>query len=201
MYFQSKEVCAQLQDGLLKVTTELQTVREQMQSQSDLPYAPCKTNKYCLCVCVCVSLSLGMEDLLPVLLRLHVCRYEAEGCRETGGKTENQENGEVDRKSKTPCLNRLANSILTHLCSAFFFLGALESVTVLLRVIVDVGDTETGQGPGDPGEVQQGTQRIPPEPGRRQRLNEQVLPSGHFHTHRRECRPLVDLVYILPHYE
>ena len=43
-----------------------------------------------------------MEDILPVLRRLYVCRREAEGCRETGGKTENQENGEVDRKSKTP---------------------------------------------------------------------------------------------------
>ena len=95
--------------------------------------------------------------------------------------------------------NQLADAIITNLGIAF--LCTLESVNRLLRVTVDVVDTETGQGPGDPGEVQQGTKRVPSEPGRRQRLNEQVLPSGHFHAHRRECHPLVEPVSILTHYE
>lgn len=45
----------------------------------------------------------GMADVLPVPLRLCVCRGEAEGGRETGGKAEAeccQETREVDRKSK-----------------------------------------------------------------------------------------------------
>uniref|UniRef100_A0A3B5LLF9 FCH domain-containing protein n=1 Tax=Xiphophorus couchianus TaxID=32473 RepID=A0A3B5LLF9_9TELE len=54
----SKDLCTQLQDGLLKVTTELT----------------------CLCLCA------GMADLPPVPLRVCLCRGEAERGRETGGK-------------------------------------------------------------------------------------------------------------------
>uniref|UniRef100_A0A3P9QFS3 Rho GTPase activating protein 4a n=1 Tax=Poecilia reticulata TaxID=8081 RepID=A0A3P9QFS3_POERE len=54
----SRDLCTQLQDGLLKVTTELT----------------------CLCLCA------GMADLPPVPLRVCLCRGEAEGGREAGGK-------------------------------------------------------------------------------------------------------------------
>lgn len=51
-------------------------------------------------MCLCAD----MADILPVPLRLCVCRGEAEGSRETGGKAEAEckEAGEVDRKSKYP---------------------------------------------------------------------------------------------------
>uniref|UniRef100_A0A3B3U2C0 Rho GTPase activating protein 4a n=1 Tax=Poecilia latipinna TaxID=48699 RepID=A0A3B3U2C0_9TELE len=54
----SRDLCTQLQDGLLKVTTELT----------------------CLCLCA------GMAYLPPVPLRVCLCRGEAEGGREAGGK-------------------------------------------------------------------------------------------------------------------
>lgn len=94
---QSKDICIQLQDGLLKVTTELQTVSVKTTTQNTFLY---NTNK---AKCDCLYLYAGMADILPVPLRVCVCRGETEGGRETRRKAEAeccQETGAVDRESK-----------------------------------------------------------------------------------------------------
>lgn len=75
-----------------------------------------------------VSVCAGMEDLPPVPLRVCMCRGEAEGGGETGGKAKAErckKTGEIDRKSRQGFFfvnlafcDGYLNSYLNRLCYA-----------------------------------------------------------------------------------
>lgn len=121
--FQSKDICTQLQDGLLKVTTELQTVSENPFAQNILQFF--KETKASIALCVSVQ---GW--------RTYYQYHSDYVCAE--GKLKEAERQEEKQKQSAKKLERLIEKVNEYCLCNLMFINVYTYLFNLLLMIVSV---------------------------------------------------------------